>query len=111
MPLPHVDLTAKKRADKDWPHFDIVAGPGEHLVGVIHRQIPTATTEVWFWTINTIMVDSSVGAAMKGYTRSFDEAKADFRQAFDVWLAWAIAMPKWDLKRAQIDKNLRAIGL
>lgn len=109
MPLPHVDLNPKMRADHGWPHYDVFAG--EQLVGVIHRQIPTAATEVWFWTINTVLADSTVGAPMKGYTRSLNEAKADFRQAFNVWLAWAIAMPRWDLKRSQIDKNLKAIGV
>jgi hypothetical protein len=32
------------------------------------------------------------------------------RTAFDQWLVWAKAIPQWDLKRAEIDKNLKAIG-
>jgi len=109
LPPPYVDLVPKLRTDLSYPQYDIFAG--EQLVGVIHRNVPTATSEIWFWAINTVMVDSTVGAAMKGYNRGLDSAKADFRQAFDVWLAWAIAMPKWDLKRPRIDKNLKAIGV
>jgi hypothetical protein len=107
--LPHVELVPKRNQQRSYPHYDIFAG--SQLVGVITVPVPGAPGDAWTWSINTICVDGSVNAPMKGYTHTLEEAKVHFRKAFDIWLAWAIAMPRWDLKRGEIDKNLKAIGV
>ena len=72
------------------------------------RDLPTLQ---WFWGINTVMIDATAGAGMSGYAASLEEAQTRFRPAFDRWLALAVAIPLSDLKRAVIDRNLKAIGL
>jgi hypothetical protein len=56
----------------------------------------TSATASWWWGINTITFDSTVGDPMKGYAETLPTAQAEFRAAFDRWLAWALALPKWD---------------
>ena len=71
----------------------------------------TSKTESWWWGLNTVCFDSTVPGTMKGYTDSFEKARTSFREAFDVWLAWAIALPVWDAKQREIGPQLIEIGI
>ena len=41
--------------------------------------------EDWFWGVNGLTVDMTVGAVIHGYTSGIDDAKAKLRAAFDMW--------------------------
>jgi hypothetical protein len=107
--LPHVDLIAKLNRTRERPDYDIFAG--EQLVGRIYLMHVTSTNESWWWGLNSICLDATIPGMMKGYTQSLEKAQASFRAAFDVWLAWATAMPTWDLKQRQIGPQLKKIGV
>lgn len=104
-----MELIARRVQDHDFPDFHIFAG--EQLVGRIYRYHVTSPVEAWWWGISMICIDATFEHQSKGYTKSFEEARAAFRIAFDQWLAWAQAVKVWDPKRRQIDENLRKIGV
>ena len=102
-----IDLIARRQADLDQGYPDYHVYAGAQLVGRIYQM----DAMQWFWGINTVMIDATAGAGMSGYAASLEEAQTRFRPAFDRWLALAVAIPLSDLKRAVIDRNLKAIGL
>lgn len=106
--MDHIDLVARRDQESGALDFHIYAG--EQRVGRIYQYHKISTSETWWWGLNTICIDATFPPPMKGYTHTFEEARAAFRSAFDRWLIWAGAVPKWDLKRAHIDENLRKIG-
>ena len=83
---------------------------GQQLVGRIYHTHFVKTANGWFWGINSVTVDLSVGAVMSGFARDLLDAKAQLRAAFDRWLAWAEAMPKDDLKYPSIAAELKAMN-
>jgi hypothetical protein len=105
---PHIELSAKLNRTRDRPDYDIFAG--EQLVGRIYLLHVTSKTESWWWGLHTVCLDSTVPGRMKGYTDSFENARTSFRDAFDAWLAWAIALPVWDAKQREIGPQLKKIG-
>ena len=90
------------------PDYHIVAG--QQLVGRIYKTVMGGNTECWFWGVNSVTVDLSVGATMHGHADSLEQARAKLRAAFDVWLAWARAMPRSDLKYERIATELWRMG-
>ena len=67
-------------------------------------------SERWFWGVNALVVDSTVGGGMHGYAESLDDAKTKLRSAFERWLVWALAIPQTDLKYPNIAEELEKIG-
>lgn len=108
--MPQVHLIAKLNRTRERPDYDIFAG--EQLVGRIYLTHATSKTESWWWGLNTITFDSSLGPpeVSRGYVDSLPKAQAAFRKGFDLWLEWALAMPSWDLKHKQVRVELKKIG-
>lgn len=79
---------------------------GEQLVGRICCQVKRSDIEEWFWGVNAVTVDITVGTAMHGCATDLDDAKAK-RGAFGRWLLWARAIPDADLKHPHIAEQLR----
>jgi hypothetical protein len=105
---PRVVLIAKRNHDRDRPDYGIFAGP--QLVGRIYQHYRASTSETWWWGLNTITFDSTVGDPMKGYADSLPKARAAFREAFDRYLAWGLALPQWDPKKAVVAAQLKKMG-
>ena len=87
---PPVELKAKLNRTRENPDYDIFAA--EQLVGRIRQLHQTTQAETWWWGLNTITFDSTLGAPMKGYAESLPKAQEAFRAAFDRWLEWARAL-------------------
>jgi hypothetical protein len=104
-----IELIARRQPDLHGGHPDYFVFAGEQLVGRIYQTHFTSTSEGWFWGVNGLTVDSTVGAVMHGYALSFRDARAKLRTAFDRWLEWAMAMPAEDLKHCAIAAGLRAM--
>lgn len=102
-----IQLVAKRQGDLrgDRPDYSVYAG--EQLVGRIYQM----HNERWFWGVNAVTFDMSVGSPMHGFARDLDDAKARLRAAFGRWLLWARAMPQTDLKHPHIAEELRNISL
>src|SRR5690349_194374 len=86
------------------PDYHVYAG--EQLVGRVYESSPG----VWFWALNAILYDSTVDWPMKGHVPSMYDARRCMRQAFDVWLPWALGIPPSDPKFPRMDQDLRRIG-
>jgi hypothetical protein len=86
---------------------------GEKIVGRIYQHHASSQSESWWWGLNTITFDSSIGPAetTKGYAHSLPEARAAFRTAFDRWVEWGLALPQWDPKRRVVAEQLKRIGV
>jgi hypothetical protein len=99
-------LIAKRQKDLQggWPDYAVYAG--EQLAGRIYQMHDKS----WFWGVNALTVDMTVGAVMHGYATGLDEAKAKLRAAFERWLVWARAVPASDLKHPRIAAELRNMG-
>lgn len=102
-----VQLIPRRQPDLQQGFRDYHIYAGEQRVGRIYQTHKTG----WWWGINSVMLDMTVGVVLQGYVGTQQEAQKNLRTAFDVWLAWALAMPASDLKFEQIDKNLKAIGV
>ena len=107
--ISRVALVARRQADlsQGYPDFHVYAG--SQLVGRIYQTHFSSTAEGWFWGVNALTVDLSVGAVMHGYAAGFSESKTKLRAAFDRWLEWAEAMPKDDPKYPSIAAELKAM--
>ena len=89
--VPRVELIARRQADLHGrPDYSIYAGA--QLVGRIYQQ-PDGR---WIWAISSIMSDATVGERLSGYADPLDEAKQHFRNAFEGWLPWALAIKATD---------------
>jgi hypothetical protein len=108
-PPPSIDLVARRNHTRDKPDYDIFAG--EQLVGRIYLMHVTSKAESWWWGLHTICFDSTTRGTMKGYTDSFEKARAEFRVAFDAWLAWAVALPVWDPKQRDLGPQLKKMDV
>jgi hypothetical protein len=105
---PRIELIAKLDHSRDRPDYGIFAGP--QLVGRIYQHYQASKSESWWWGLNTITFDSTVGDPMTGYTDSLPKAQAAFREAFDRYLEWALALPQWDLKKTAVTAQLKKMG-
>ncbi len=56
-------------------------------------------------------IDMTVGVPIHGYADSLPDAKVKLRAAFDVWLAWAKAVPPEDPKYRWIAAEPVRIGV
>jgi hypothetical protein len=108
---PRIVLVARR--DKDMmdgsPDYSIWAG--EQRVGRIYRKRRTGGRELWFWGINGVVCDLTVGVPTHGGdATSFEDARARLREAFDHWLMWARAIPRGDLRYPRISEQLKKMG-
>jgi len=106
-----IELVARRQEDLRQGHLDSHVCAGQQLVGRIYHTHFVKTANSWFWGINSLTVDLSVGAVMSGFARDLLDAKAQLRAAFDRWLEWAEAMPKDDLKYPSIAAELKAMDV
>ena len=105
-----VGLVAKRQEDLHGGKPDFFVYARSQLVGRIYQTHLTGTSATWFWGINGLMVDVTVGAAMHGHASDFEDAKAKLRGAFERWTEWAAAMPIDDLKYPTIAAELKAMN-
>ncbi|WP_068018928.1 hypothetical protein [Rhodoplanes sp. Z2-YC6860] len=89
------------------PDYHIYAG--EQMVGRIYKTMMAGNTEAWFWGVNGLTADLSIGP-MYGHTETLEEARAKLRETFDRWLAWARSVSKDDLKYRDITTELWRMG-
>jgi len=106
-----IELVARRqeRLSQGYPNFHIYAG--SQLVGRIYQTHYTGLSQGWFWGINGLTVDLSIGAVMHGYAAGFSEAKTKLRAAFNSWVEWAEAVRKDDLKYSSVAAQLKAMDV
>jgi hypothetical protein len=104
-----IEPTAKREADLSSGHPDYSIWAGEQRIGRIYQQHALGC-EQWFWGLNTVTLDTTVGVGTHGTADSFDDAKIKFRFAFDHWHDWALAMPRGDMKYPRISAELKKMG-
>ena len=88
--VPCIELVARRRPEnlgEGRPDYDVFAGPVR--VGRIYCTHAHSSGEGWWYGINGVMVDATVGAPIHGYVGSFDKAQAELRASFNLYLAWA----------------------
>jgi hypothetical protein len=109
MPVPHIELVARRGKDTHdgRPDYEIYAG--QQRVGRIYLAVMAGAKDGWVWNINTVFLDTRLGK-LGGTSADMDDALRQFRVAFDVWLGWALAQPQTHLSFFVIDRQLRAIG-
>ena len=108
--LPHVELIARQQEDLQRRYADYLIYAGERLVGRIYCQVGgMGRTEQWFWGVQGVFTSMEIGQ-LRGLAPSFDHAKTQLRTAFDLWLAWALAVPPSHLSYATIRRDLRDVG-
>lgn len=105
-----IELIARRQPDLHGGHPDYYVYAGEQRVGRIYQTHFTGAADQWWWGVNGLTVDVTVGAVMQGYATGLDNAKRQLREAFDQWLVWARAMPVADLKHRAIAQELLAMG-
>jgi hypothetical protein len=105
-----IELIARRQEDRHNGH------PDYHVYG---RQparrphlsdTPTATRDQWFWSVNAVTLDMTVGHVIHGYATGLDDAKAKLRAAFERWMTWARSVPMTDLKHSHIAEELKNMG-
>jgi hypothetical protein len=105
--MPHgVELTARHDPDLQGGRPDYSIWAIEQRVGRIYQTHSFAPREQWFWGVNAVTLDMTVGVTLHGYATSFEDARAKFRVAFDHWLEWALEVPRGDMKYPRISAEL-----
>jgi hypothetical protein len=61
-----IDLVAKRQEELHSGKADYHVYAGAQLVGRIYQTHLTGSSENWFWSVNGLMVDRTVGAVMQG---------------------------------------------
>jgi hypothetical protein len=100
-----IELKARREPDLSSGHPDYSVWAGEQRIGRIYQQ-RSLGYEQWFWGLNTVTLDTTVGVGTHGTADSFDDAKIKFRFAFDHWHDWALAMPRGDMKYPRVSAEL-----
>ena len=100
-----IELVAKRQDDLEGDRPDYSVYAGEQLVGRVYCQVKRSDVEEWFWSVNALTVDRTIGIAMHGYAADLDDAKDKLRAAFEAWLLWARAVPLSDLKRPHVEEE------
>jgi hypothetical protein len=104
-----IELVARREArSSDQPNYGVFAG--EQRVGRIYQMYKIGGREQWFWGLNTITSDMTVGVPTQGDADSFADARVRLRAAFDRWLEWAFAVPRSDMKYPRITIELKKMG-
>jgi hypothetical protein len=108
---PRIVLVARRDKDLQEGQPDYSIWAGEQRIGRIYRKHRSGDRELWFWRINSVTCDLSVGVPTHGHdATSFEDARAQLRGAFDHWLAWARAMPRGDMRYLRISEELKKMG-
>ena len=108
---PRIVLIARREKDLQDGQPDYSIWAGEQRVGRIYRKHRRGDRELWFWGINSVTSDMTVGDPMQGLdAASFEDARARLRVAFDHWLAWALAIPRGDMKYERLSTELKKMG-
>ena len=105
MAVERVGLVAKRQKELHGGKPDYFVYAGSQLVGRIYQTHMTGSSENWFWGVNSLTVDVTVGAVMHGHASDLLDAKAKLRTAFNRWIEWAEAMPRDDLKNPNQSKG------
>ena len=110
MTAPVIELVAKRQEDLqgDRPDYHVYAG--SRLAGRIHQNTKTLFgSEIWSWGLQGIVTSMEMGQ-MHGSAESFEEATTKLRNAFDLWLSWALAVPSSHLSYVAIRRDLHDVG-
>ena len=102
-----IDLVPRRQEDLHGNRPDYFVYAGAQLVGCIYQTRLSGFAQSWFWGVNGLTVDMTVGATMHGHAADLQEAKSKLRTAFDRWLEWAMAMPADDLKYPRLVAELQ----
>jgi hypothetical protein len=105
--LNHIDLIPRRQEDLHGNRPDYLVYAGAQLVGRIYQTHLSGLGASWFWGVNGLTVDMTVGATMHGHAADLQDAKAKLRTAFDRWHQWAMAMPADDLKHPRLAAELK----
>ena len=108
--MKHIALIAKRQEDLHNGHPDYHVYAGAQKVGRIYQTHLSATRDQWFWGVNAVTFDMSLGAVMHGFAKDLDEAKAKLRMAFDEWLVWGQTVEEDDPKRRRVLEELSNMG-
>lgn len=108
--VPRIELVPRRQEDLQGGNPDYHIDAGALRVGRIYRTHFHSASEGWRYGVNGVMVDFTVGVPLQGYAASFEDAKSKLREAFDIYLAWALALPQSDLKFPRVDRDLKAMG-
>ena len=104
---PRIVFVASRETDLHGARPDYSIWAGEQRVGRIYRKYRSG----WFWGINTVICDLTVGVPTHGgEATTFEDARARLREAFDHWLTWARAIPRGDLRYPRISEQLKKMG-
>jgi hypothetical protein len=104
-----IELVARREAmSSGHPNYGVFAG--DQRVGRIYQMYTIGGRARWFWGLNTITSDMTVGVLTQGHADSFAGARANLRAAFDRWLEWAFAIPRSDMKYPKITIELKKMG-
>ena len=96
---PRIVLVARREKDLQRARPDYSIWAGEQRVGRIYRKHRRSDREFWFWGINGVISDLTVGVPTHGGDATgLEDARARLREAFDHWLVWARAIPRGDLR-------------
>ena len=69
----------------DW---DVLDDDGRPVGRIYQKHAPAHPEYTWFWSI-TEYVEPRSGLRTNGMTETLDAAKAEFRDSYDKWRAWA----------------------
>jgi hypothetical protein len=105
-----IELRPVRQEDLQGGHPDYHIYAGTQLVGRIYRHVMLSDRQQWFWGVNAVLLDATIGRPMHGYATDLDDAKHKVRQAFDAWLAWALSIPGDDPKHQRLAQQLAAAG-
>jgi hypothetical protein len=63
---------------------------GEWQIGQIDKRPPLMGRELrWIWSLNGVPWGTPQEMRLAGVARSLDEAAAEVKKSFELWLAWA----------------------
>ena len=61
---------------------------GRSIGRIYEIRAPTRPDLAWFWSI-TVIGAHRAGIRTNGRTKTFEDAKAEFKQNYDSWKQWA----------------------
>jgi hypothetical protein len=105
-----IELRLVRQENLQGGHPDYYVYAGTQHVGRIYRHVLMSDRQHWFWGVNTVLHDSTIGRPMHGYADDLNDAKRKVREAFDAWLVWAQSIPSDDPKHPVAARQLAAAG-
>jgi hypothetical protein len=103
-----VELRPVRQEDLQGGHPDFHIYAGTQRVGRIYCHVMMSDRQQWFWGVNSVLLDATIGKPMHGYADDLEDAKRKARDAFEAWLVWAQSIPGDDPKHQVLAQQLAA---